>query len=256
MISGVRNSGRQGGRALRAVLPPRWRCATSGCGQGRGEVAQKKRKNGNAGKRSSRRGTRGANDLHADFEAPLRALLDWERATKTPFAVVGGVAVGVRARPRATEDIDIVIICELEPAPLLESLSRFGFKAARKDSIAVASERRVLPILHTESGIPVDVMLGKLPYEEEIVYGATRVPVAGMRLPVIRHEALCVMKLLAQRTQDLADLESLLTANPRLNRKEVLETISGLAALLEEPELLASARRILDSHRPGQSEGG
>lgn len=156
--------------------------------------------------------------------------------------------MGVRARPRATKDIDLIVYPGDNVAQLLAGLSDHGFDARIPDAVAVAEETRVLLLEHAQSRTPVDVMLGLLPYEEKMVMEAPIARLAGVAMPVISAESLCVMKMLAQRPRDLADLEAILFANPALDRTRVESDIAGLSQLLEDSTLLTFAQDFLRSH--------
>lgn len=187
------------------------------------------------------------------FRVPLDHLKEWSSATSTSYAIVGGIAVGVRARPRATKDIDLIVYPGDNMARLLAGLSDHGFEARVPDAIAVAEVTRVLLLKHSQSGTPIDVMLGLLPYEEQMVAEAPMARLAGVAIPVISAESLCVMKMLAQRPRDLADLVAILFANPALDRARVEADMAGLAQLLEDPTLLSFAQEFLRTHPPADT---
>lgn len=158
--------------------------------------------------------------------------------------------MGVRARPRATKDIDLIVYPGDNMALLLAGFSEHGFEARIPDAIAVAEATRVLLLKHSRSGTPVDVMLGLLPYEEKMVVEAPMARLAGMAMPVISAESLCVMKMLAQRPRDLADLVAIVFANPALDRARVEADMAGLAQLLEDSTLLTFAQDFLRANPP------
>ena len=115
-------------------------------------------------------------------------------------AIIGGVAASVLGRPRLTEDIDVLMILERQEwAPFLEAGRDFGFVARIDDALDFAEKSRVLLVLHQPSGIPIDVVLGALPLEDEIVRGARHVELAGVRLPLATPESIVVMKAIARR---------------------------------------------------------
>lgn len=124
-------------------------------------------------------------DLLARTEQISRALT----ALQVPHALVGGLAVGVHGYPRLTKDVDFLVGVQafdrtvpfLVYRPELAEIARVGFS----DLMAIPSE---CPWL-----------------EEEVALSAA--------VPVISLPGLVLMKLIAFRVQDRADIEALLRDN-------------------------------------------
>lgn len=93
---------------------------------------------------------------------PLAALMGWFEHSRIRAAIIGGVAVSLRAKPRLAEAIYAVV---------LERIPSLCWKALRRvaDAIEFALRTRVLLLRHAPTGIDVDVSLGALPFEEEVV---------------------------------------------------------------------------------------
>ena len=143
---------------------------------------------------------------------------EWLDSAAAAGAIIGGVAASVLGRPRLTEDIDVLVILHRhEWAPFLEAGRVFGFVPRIGDALDFADTSRVLLVLHQPSGIPIDVVLGALPLEDEIVRGARIVEVAGVRLPLPAPESIVVMKAIARRARDIADIEGILEVHDRLD---------------------------------------
>jgi hypothetical protein len=107
-------------------------------------------------------------------------------------ALIGGLAVGVHGHPRATKDVEFLVAGEAFEA----SGSLVSFRAG----IPVAAE-----------GIPVDSILAPEAHAAVLDEAlAAAVPFDG--IPVITAEHLVLMKLIAGRRQDLADVEAMLRA--------------------------------------------
>ena len=113
------------------------------------------------------------------------------------------------------------------------------------DTLEFAARRRVMLVVHNPTGFTVDLSLGATPFEEESIARATIRTVAGVSFPVVSGEDLIVMKALARRTRDVADMEAVLDANPELDLDRVRHWVGQFAALLEAPEILDDLERIL-----------
>ena len=179
------------------------------------------------------------------FAAALRDLMDWQAAQKLPLALVGGVAVGVYSRPRATKDIDVTWVTQIAPDALLPSLAAHHLVPAFAESIELAVNSGVLPLVHTPSGAIIDIIFALFPYQQQMVARAVPIEVMDRVVPVVQLEDLCVLKLFAGRPQDMVDVQSLARGNPKLDRAAVLEQIRLFAEMIEEPQIYENARNLL-----------
>ncbi len=176
----------------------------------------------------------------------LKDLTGWLEDSRIPAIVVGGLAVAILGRPRATRDIDtLAIIPEEQWADALAASEQHGIVARIADPLAFARKTRVLLLRHQETGIDIDVILGRLPYEEEAVARGQVHSVEGVRirLPVI--EDLLIMKAVAQRPQDLRDIEGLLDAHPEADVERVRAWVREFATATTMPDLLTTFENLL-----------
>jgi hypothetical protein len=72
--------------------------------------------------------------------------------------------------PRYTVDLDAVFLLDLDDLPiLLKEAARQGIEPRISDLISFARKSRVLLLRHTASGIDINLSLGILPFEIEMV---------------------------------------------------------------------------------------
>lgn len=188
--------------------------------------------------------------LAAPLVSALRALVEWLTAARVRGAVIGGVAASLLGRPRLTGDVDALVIVNQDGwSDLLAAGRPFGIRARRPDAISFARRSRVLLLRHEPSGIDLDISVGMLPFEHEVVARARRRRVAGVTVPLATAEDLIVMKAIARRPRDIADIEGLRDTHPRLDRKRILDLVREFAAVLEDRSLLTEVERILGPPR-------
>ncbi|MEW6279968.1 MAG: hypothetical protein AB1758_15165 [Candidatus Eremiobacterota bacterium] len=126
--------------------------------------------------------------------------------------MVGGLAVGARAEPRYTRALDVAVTVsdDAEAERIVHAMLRTGYQLeALLEQAAIGrlatvrlkppSGREILDLLFASSGIELDVVAGAEPLE---VFPDVTVPIA------LRGD-LMAMKALANRPQDLADLDAL-----------------------------------------------
>lgn len=156
-------------------------------------------------------------------------------------ALIGGVAVSVLARPRATRDIDVVVWLPSwsEWPAFVARMHEHGLAFREGGSLDFALRSRVLLLVHGETGVPVDVSMGALPVEEELVRHAVVREESGLALALPRPDDVVILKAIAGRPRDRIDIESLLECNPGIDRARVRLRVSELADALEAPELVA-----------------
>lgn len=180
----------------------------------------------------------------------LRDLSNWLQATEAAGTIIGGVAASLLGRPRLTRDVDaMVMLDEGKWGEFLSAGERLGFVPRLPDPLEFARKARVLLVRHEATGIDVDVVFGGLRFEEEAVERASWVEVSGIRVPLPTPEDLIIMKAIAHRPRDLADIESLLDAHRKLDTRRVLRWVRELSNALEKPEILRDVKSLLARHR-------
>lgn len=185
-----------------------------------------------------------------EFAAPLLSALKdltaWLKSRRVPGMVIGGIAASLLGRPRATRDIDVVVWINLEACKsFLETSEEYGFSPRIKKVLDFVKKNRVLLMRHRPSGIDVDISLGSLLFEEEAIQRAVEKRIKGVRVSLPTPEDLIIMKAVAHRPRDLADIESILDANPGLDLKRVRLWVKEFGRVLEMPELLEDVEKII-----------
>jgi hypothetical protein len=192
-------------------------------------------------------------ELHTDFGIPVNILFDAAREVGSfmtergwKFCVIGGLAVARWGEPRATLDADLTLLTGWgNEEPYVRALLAH-FPARIPDAAEFALARRILLIKAT-NGVDIDVALGALPFEEEMIQRAVEQHFApGVLLPCCTAEDLVIMKAFADRPRDWLDVQGIVARQPNLDRPYILEHLAMLSELKEAPEILARAQRILE----------
>jgi predicted nucleotidyltransferase len=182
------------------------------------------------------------------FQNPLRDLLELLEKAKIPHVLIGGLAVSQLSRPRLTADIDVLTYLEADNRipKLIESASNAGFSPRIQGAEAFARQNRVLLLIHNQSRIPVDLSLGMLPFEKEVIQRSCIVRAGDLQIPMPSIEDLIILKAVAHRSVDLLDIEALLEVHPKIDRKRIEAAVGEFSEALEMPEILTDVRSILD----------
>ena len=136
-------------------------------------------------------------------------------------AIVYGVA-------RLTADVDVTVQTPATPtATWLASLEEHGFESRFTD-INFVEQTRVLPVVHSRTGLPVDIVFAGPGLEEEFLSRAVVRSIDGVPVPVIELADLVVLKVLAARPKDLEDLATLLRVHGDGLDVERIRTVLGM----------------------------
>lgn len=166
--------------------------------------------------------------------------------------IIGGVA-GLRwGEVRFTKDVDATIYTGFadDEAYITALLAQFPPRIG--DAAAFALANRVV-LATAPHGVPLDIALGGLPFEEGVVQRATRVELApGLFVRTASAEDLIVMKAFAARPRDWLDISGIIVRQGRrLDWTAIHERLGPLVELKEAPEILAR----LDEVRRAAEQG-
>jgi len=181
----------------------------------------------------------------------LGALVDWLRNAGIPHVVIGGVAVGAVSRPRLTKDVDaVVMLGNLSWEAFEQEARQAGFPPRIENASSFARRSRVFLLKHSATGVDVDVSVGALGFEEETIKRARLVSFAGIEIPAATAEDLMIMKMVASRPHDIADVDVLMRANPGFDLDRVRLYTREFAAVLEAPEMIETLEALIVRHGP------
>jgi len=186
------------------------------------------------------------NNTPAIFLPLLRDLVGWWKNSHITGIVIGGIAASLLGRPRATRDIDALMILDTDQWPrVLQEAQQFGFVPRLSDALEFAMEARVLLLRHQPTAIDVDVTFGALPFEHEIIERARHMSIEDVDLLLPAPEDLIIMKAIAHRPRDLNDIEAILDAQPDLDLVRIRLWLNEFSSLMEIPEIATDTEKLL-----------
>ena len=145
------------------------------------------------------------------LQRTLNDSIDVLVANRIQYALIGGLAASIRGRMRVTEDVDLVLDCDVIGALLLlKSLDGTLLEPLFADVEQVVRHSFMLPLQHRETGITIDLAIGTSGFEQQTIRRATEVKIASKSLRVATAEDLVLMKILAGRRQDDQDIDGIL----------------------------------------------
>lgn len=177
---------------------------------------------------------------------PLQALHSLLSIFHERGVIIGGVAASLLGTPRYTVDLDAVFLLSVEDIPeVLTEAAKLGIEPRISDAAAFARKNRVLLLRHTASATDIDLSLGILPFEVEMVERSTMVQVGSIALRLPTPEDLIVMKAIAHRPKDLADIQAIASSHPDLDKERIRLWVEQFGEALDLPDLWGTVSKLL-----------
>jgi len=131
---------------------------------------------------------------------------------KLPYVVMGGLAVRAYGIPRATYDIDFTITIERERLKeLYDAVETLGYAVPEAYTAGWVDAVGGMPLVKfqifvEDNGIDIDVFLAETEFQQSVVSRRRREELDGAVLFLVSPEDLVLLKLLANRPRDIADV--------------------------------------------------
>ncbi len=170
---------------------------------------------------------------------------DFMRSQRWQFCIIGGLAVQRWGEPRTTLDADFTLIANWgEESPYVDTMLA-RFQSRKSDAREFALKHRVL-LIRGANGTPVDVSLGALPFEMEMVQRAVDVEFTpNVTLRCCTAEDLFVMKAFASRPRDWLDVESIAKRQKNLDSTYILKHLREFSELKDDPNMLMRVESMM-----------
>ena len=169
--------------------------------------------------------------LAAEVQAFLDARL-WQNC------LIGGLVMQRWGEVRLTKDVDLTLLAGFGHEDQFVDALLGQYRGRRVDAREFALRYRVV-LLQSEDGIGIDISLGALPFEEEIMRRASWFDyLDDVRLRTCSAEDFVVLKAFANRDQDWLDLESVLVRQgERLDWTLIRRELPPLCDLKDAPDI-------------------
>lgn len=173
---------------------------------------------------------------------PFRAAIESLQRLLSKFddrgVIIGGIAVGFLGKPRFTADVDAMFLLSKKDIPqFLELASAENIVPRIRHAKEFAEENRILLLKHVPTETDIDISLGILPFEEEMVERGSTKSFANLSIRLPTPEDLIVMKAIAHRPKDLEDIRTIAAKYPNLDVKRIEQWVKAFGEVLETPDL-------------------
>ena len=185
--------------------------------------------------------------MNALYEAALE-VQNFCESQSWPFTFIGGITLVRWGDARQTKDIGMVVLAGFGHKQKFSVAFTSAFKPRPEHSPKIADEGRVL-LLQAGNGVPMDISLGCLPYEERIMDRSSKfefLPEVALR--TVCAEDLVVLKAFAGRPQDWIDHGNVLIRQSKsIDMDLVQRELAPLCELKETPETLDQLGQLWQS---------
>ena len=124
-----------------------------------------------------------------------------------PFALIGGHAVNAWLEPRVTADVDVTIEANAALlAGIKTRLLSLGYRVAREHGVSLPSGPDFIRWVSCDGALVVEMQVAKTHLQSRVIERAVR---RDGSIPVATPEDLLVLKLIANRPKDQADISGL-----------------------------------------------
>ncbi len=148
--------------------------------------------------------------------------------------------------PRTTQDVDLTLLTGFGgEAPYVDSLLAM-FVGRLPNAREFALRHRVV-LLASRGGVPIDVALGAMPFEERAVSRASAFEIEpGVRITTCSCEDLIVFKAFAGREKDWLDIEGIAARQSGcIDTRLVWQELDPLLELKDAADTRARLERLL-----------
>ena len=150
-----------------------------------------------------------SDDHEFNYLDVLSTAVDALSSASHPYCLIGALALGAYGRPRATHDVDLLILTDSAAShSYLDSLHAKGFAVASDwhDANPMARDI-VMRFKHTSApDFPLDLIFATSPLHKSALDRRKLFDLHGTQVPVSSAEDLILLKLLASRPRDFDDV--------------------------------------------------
>lgn len=180
------------------------------------------------------------------FRATIEALHRLLEKHNDRGVIIGGIAVGLLGKPRYTADVDAMFLLSTQDIPqFLESARAENIIPRVQNVEEFARKTRVLLLKHIPTNTEIDISLGVLLFEEEMVERGGVKSFANLSARLPTPEDLIIMKAIAHRPKDLEDIRTIVDNNPNLDIARIEKWVRDFAEVMETPNLWKQIEGIL-----------
>jgi hypothetical protein len=169
------------------------------------------------------------------FEQTLKLIYDICEEKSIPYVIIGGIAGIIHNLSRTTQDIDITLLAKYSEIENIGNVLLKDFKPIKNNPIEFFKKYFVFPSVCKKTNIHVDFAAGLSGFDKIVIDRRLKTNFGNVKVYVCSVEDLIIYKLVANRTQDKADVEQLLNIHKKkLDIKYLTKIAKGFVEVERE----------------------
>jgi len=147
------------------------------------------------------------------------------------FCIAGGIAVSLWGHVRATEDIDIIaLLDETNETKFISALQNHFKILPHKEKMLQSTFTPIkrYVIVHNSFHFVIDILLATNDILKHCIQNSKLFSIKDIKIPVINLEDLIVIKCVAGRYQDIADIQALVRGSIPVNKDYIVKQLELL----------------------------
>jgi hypothetical protein len=179
-----------------------------------------------------------------DLADALRNLVGLFDRLGAPYLVMGGMAVRIYGIPRPTQDLDFTLAIEADRlVELFAALGDLGYAVPEPYWTGWVDRVAGMPVVKARldlkgRGIDIDIFLVESRFQQELIARRRRQQIDHLLVWLVSAEDLILLKLLAHRPRDMADIGDILFTQGQLDEAYMRRWASQLGVLEELERVL------------------
>ncbi len=149
--------------------------------------------------------------------------------------------------PRLTKDIDITLGLNIDAVDKIHDiLIQIPLEPIPGDYHSFVKKTMVLPLIHKESGVRVDIVFSFSLFEQEAIERANIVQVEDTSVNFVAVEDLVIFKIFSGRPRDLDDAKIILIKNQNIDLDHIRTKLTELS--FDDRDLVSIFENLLSSN--------
>jgi predicted nucleotidyltransferase len=181
---------------------------------------------------------------------PLQALQNIINHFNDQGVIIGGIAVSLIGEPRFTLDLDAVVLLSVKDVErILDVAEQQGIEARIPNLVDFARKNRVLLLRHMATDINIDLSLGILPFEVEMIERSQVIEIGKLKIRIPTAEDLIILKAVAHREKDLQDIKAIANTQTEIDLNRISFWLEQFGEVLDFPGLWDEIEDLISSKK-------
>lgn len=159
-----------------------------------------------------------------ELNVPFQDFVGVFERLNIPYALIGGLAVGVHGIPRPTHDLDFTIAVDRSRlSEFFQAVIELGYDVPQEFTAGWVDQVAGMPMVKARQWvegktIDVDVFLAESRFQKSLIQRRIQTEVEGIPAWIASAEDLILLKLVAGRSRDLGDVQDILQVQGPLDQ--------------------------------------